>query len=834
MLSPADAALLLRAMRGNSAVLFLGAGFSSEARNSLDLNLPVGSQLAAGLWMWLGYEAKHGGYNGTTLDRLFDVARKTRGDAELTRFLEDRLRVATYPAWYRNVAYPYWHRIYTTNVDDLIERVYRETGTARLDVVNGVRERSRDRDAYLEHVQYIKLNGSLGPLDSLTFGTRQFGKRASDLGVWYDQFVRDYSTHTTVLVGTKVNEPLFWQALELRQGRNGAAQELRLRSFLVSKDIDPVVLDSLAEFNVVPVDSDAGAFFEYLSNQLGDYPSRESMLMSVDPRRAQYLSTGAKTDADSSAAKAFFDAFSRVTVADAPLSHHSLYHHGATPDWQDLALGLDAQRDITAEAQALFESALDGPAMRRFVVTGHRGAGKSTLLMRTALNLSAAGHLVFFGVGEDVPEPELVARATGLFGRRVALVVDDAEWVAGRAAEYVRALEATKYPPVLILGIRANSLHGLGAIPKGDELWIGDLTDDDIEALIAVLKRANSLGTMAGATLDSIRRAFKDRAKKQILVAMREVTTGRQFDEIIKTEFHDIVDPELRLAYLVACLATAAGTSLTRGQLLSCSELAHAVLLSAVNRELRQVVVYADQYGDRVIARHPFVATMVIEKAAGRVMLSDAYKRILAVLANDMDPRAKSGEPKRSFRLYKRLVSHRELFERFEKSIDEARSIFDALTPRLSEDAHFWLQYGSLELEYGELDLAARYIATAESLAPHHWIVRNTKGHLLFRMAIGAQTKHEASALRRDAEAILEAMIVEQGDDSDYPWHILISHTADWIEIWEQDATQKRAELEVLNTRATEACEARPFSDDLKAVKGKVERAYLSVATKKS
>src|SRR5262245_46408185 len=165
------------------------------------------------------------------------------------------------------MTYPYWFHIYTTNVDNLIEKVYLDARTARLDVVNAVIHKYRDRDQTLSKIQYIKLNGTIdGGLNQITFGSRQYGGRAGVYDPWYDHFVRDYAIHATILVGTQVNEPLFFQSLVSRQARSGAAVELRLRSFLVSPSISPVVVDSLGEFNVVPVKATAEDFFRYLSS----------------------------------------------------------------------------------------------------------------------------------------------------------------------------------------------------------------------------------------------------------------------------------------------------------------------------------------------------------------------------------------------------------------------------------------------------------------------------------------------------------------------------------------------------------------------------------------
>lgn len=683
----------------------------------------------------------------------------------------------------------------------------------------------------MERLQYVKLNGSISDgLDFVTFGARQYARRASEHDVWYDQFVRDYSQHVTILVGTKVNEPLFWQAIEARQGRHGAAQELRLGSFLVADKIAPVVLNSLADFNVSPIEASAEEFFTYMDKLVGDVPERDEMLEHVNPQRAQYRKLASGSSGAEDAAKAFFAAFTRVEVQDAPKSHRSLYHHGATPDWLDLAVGLDAQREVTAQAQEKIEAAIeDGLDALMIVVTGHRGAGKSTLMMRTALNLSAAGHLIFFAVGEDLPEAHVIASAVDLMNRRVALFVDDAEWVGGRAERLADALGKTRIPPVLVLGVRANSLFDVEDLQRED-IWLGPLTDKDIDAVVEVLERANALGVMTGLPLPRIRDAFKFRAKKQLLVAMKEVTTGLEFDDIIKREFNDIEDPELRLTYLIACLATAAGTSLTRGQLLASSELPPALLLSGLNRELRDVVVHASEYGDRVIARHSVIAQTIVEKVAPKSALSTAYKRILSVLANDMDPHARRGEVQRAFRLYKVLIRHADIYRRFEKNLEEARSIFDTLMATLTNEAHYWLQFGSLELEYGELDFATRYINTAESLAPNDFLIRNAKGHLLLELGRAAKSFTEAEALRHQAEDILDELIADEGDRSDYPWHILIAHTVDWIETWIHDIPQRRKELQVLRQRADEACEARPRSQILMQLRERVERAYLATA----
>ncbi len=833
MLDPATAKYLQRAILNNACVLYLGAGFSSDAENSLGQTLPLSSEFSRGLWTWLGYERSFGPYDDTPLERLFDNALKERGDSAVMNFLRDRFLVKKYPSWYAPIVRPYWFRVYTTNVDDLVECISRDAGQTRLDVVNAVRDRFRDRDRCLDSLQYVKLNGSATYQSAahLTFGVRQIMARASDYDVWWDQFVRDYSQRTTILIGTRVNEPLFWRAVEARGGRHGAAREQRLRSFLVAKPISPVLVRSLSDFNVDPIEATAEEFLSYLSSLVGDVESRDKVLLQVAPELAQYSLFGAGRPVEQDLLKRFFQLFTRVTVLDRPASHRSLFHHGAAPVWDDLALGLDARREITLQIErAAEESVSSKAAAHKIAVFGHRGAGKSTLLMRVALDLAAKGELVLFASGESVADILDVLPAVDLLQRRCVVVIDDAEWLTSRFAELDSVLGVLTTRPTVIAGLRGNVSFVLQGLSGWQDNWIKELTPADIEAVIDVLEAANLL---AGRSRGQLQREFNLRARKQLLVAMKEVTSGRPFEDIIRQELNDIVDPELRLLYLVACLVTAEDGSLTRGQLLASSAAPPAVVLSALEKELSQMIVRSAA-PDRWTARHPAIAETVVEQCVKHDVLADAYIRIVRTFANDMDSHAKTGEPKRCFRLYRKLVNHRALFERFGRDIGLARNVLESVQEKVPEDPHYWLQYGSLELEYGELDHAAKYLETASNLAPYDFFIRTSLADLCYSEAIAAKTTSEASQKKAEAEAALQELIDERGYESNYPWHILLTKGVHWLEVWEPDLGRRKDELYRLRERAAEACEARPHADELRAAREIVEKAYLQTAVKTS
>jgi hypothetical protein len=835
VLSPQDLQFLLRAMRANKCVLFLGAGFSRDALNKQGKPIPAGWDLGEALWQWLEYDKEHGAYDSqaSPLASLFDIAKRKKGDNALTSFLRERLLVSGYPKWYRSVAYPYWHRIYTTNVDDLVERIYQDAGAAQLDIINGNGAAYKERDSSLARLQYVKLNGSLddASAETVTFGTRQYAARASGYDAWYDHFVRDYSEHATLLVGTQVNEPLFYRALESRGRRAGAAQELRLRSFLVSPKIAPTLIDSLPEFNVTPVLSAAEPFFTYLAEQFGTVPERETVLAGLNPLFAKLAGRFPKSRKDDAALNQFLETFEQVEVPTKPGSYRSSFLLGSAPQWADLALGLDAIREVTVEAQTIVDTALNDPSTPRlYVIAGHRGAGKSTLLMRTAVNLAASGYQIFHAFGEDVADPSAIARSVENMAALVALFIDDAEWLGVRLETLLVELSKLKKPPVTVIALRANAMYWVDDldIPHKD-IWIPDLTNKDIEAVIDVLERESMLFVMTGKPRSEIRKRFQQRADKQLLVAMKEVTTGDDFNKILLREYAEIEDPELRLLYLCACLASAESASLSRDQLLATSDLPPARLFSGLARDLRLVLVPIPGSVNRLAARHQLVAEVVVERAP-KHELAIAYSRVLSVLAHDMDPEGKSVAGRRWFRLYKRLINHSTIYKRFSNNITEARAVYEGVGKELSTSSHYWLQFGSLELQFGETEFAGPYLATAESLDPGDWWIQNAKGHLLLLQGKLAKSEEEAARLRADGQSLLLTLIERYGDVSAYPYHTLVSHDLDWIEVWILNPEKRREAIESLRELIAEGCEAHPHHSWLRDLKDRVDRAYLDTA----
>ncbi len=833
MINKSEETRLVRSLSRAKCVLFIGAGFSTSALDANGRGLPAGSGLASELWDWSGLATKYGKYAGQELPRVFGIALSQRGERNLTAFLRERLSARTVPAWYDFLASVYWYRIYTTNVDNVVETVFGRHTQPLLEVVDGFHERPRDRDQFLERIQYVKLNGDLrNGAEKITFSTRAYARRAVEIDPWWDQFVRDYAQHLTVFIGTSLNEPLLNQAIEARGPRGGAAVEGRPGSFLVSKPLDPTVSLSLPEFNIEGIEATAEAFAHYLGAIVGPLPDRVEVLRELSPSHAIFADSLTRDRRHSDSVGRFLAVFDEVILPDAPRNYSSLFHQGQEADWLDIAASQDASRQVGQRLLSRVEELVSSKKGERKVVvlSGNRGTGKTTVLMRLGARLAAEGVPTYFSRGERIEWIEEAMLFIATAASKMVLIIDNADSIGRRGIQLLDAVGRLKNPPVIILGVRSSALYFLDDVEHED--WsIGDLTDADIESLIDTLTAHKSLGILTDAGRERIRSEFTQRAHKVLLVALKEATLSLGFREILLREFRDIEIEEYKVLYLCAALAGAEDSSLTRGQLMDCSNLTPAEAHSALVRELRGVIVRTSELAERWSARHPLIAIEVVGSIAPRPILATSYRRILSTLASDMDARAKTGEPARAFRLYKRLVNHAVIYERFGRKIDDARSIFEALESRLSGDPHFWLQYGSLELQHGELEWAERHLGTALGLSPNDFLVRTAWAHLKYAQAVAAIDQESAVSLRGEACQMLDELIRERGEDSSYPWHIKLTQSLQWLNIWGENPERLKEELLELRILAEEAVTARPRSNELREAAREVTKEYLRLAT---
>lgn len=832
-----DEQYLIRAINRNQVNLFLGAGFSTLAKNRLGNHLPTGTQFAELLWNFLGYAPPYD--QTSSLAELYEaVLASGKPLGTIAEFMNSHLLATDLPREYQEITRVYWSRIYTTNIDNLVEEIYRQISTPRLEIKAFPKDELPDRDVTLDRIQVVHLHGRLpcSPTD-VTFAISQFARRATPHDHLYDHFVRDYATKTTIFIGTALNEPLLWQYIEIRKAKRAELSEERPKSFLVTASLNAPKRQLLQAMNVVPLIGTTSDFLVWLGSKRAELASKDDVLRVTIPGLVELISGAtAGNEGDLRAVKEFGKHFHSVPTDAGTATHErSLFLLGASPRWEDLLDERDAPREISAHVQTEIENSLvnESEGIALYSLLGSAGSGKSTTLRRIAIQLARSGHTCFLTNSEELARFEDVARALSHIGKKCVLFFDNAETILPALPRLLQALLTVRLPPICVIASRTNDFdRTLPKLPKevrNVEVQLPHLTRNEIKGVLAVLERENLLGQLKGMSQDQRISEFESRANKQLLVAMREATSGRGFDEIIEDEYRSLIPAESQTLYLCVALATEAGYRLTIQEFVGCSRSPPAESLVILDRNLRDIVLRTGVSDELLMLRHRRIAEHMVNRAAPRVELREAYLRLLDVISTEI-----GGNPRRSrtFSLYKALIHHHIVFKRFGENIDEARQVYDSVLPKFSRNAQFLLQYGSLEMEAGNLDVAQNYLDQADSLDPGNSFIANARGQLLLKQGIKARNKATAVALRDEGSRILLSNMDNPELDDAYCYHIYCQLRLTWVRAWGETTQEKTRELESLRAIANEAFRKFPRDKRISEVKLEIERDYFSMAVR--
>ena len=470
-------------------------------------------------------------------------------------------------------------------------------------------------------------------------------------------------------------------------------------------------------------------------------------------------------------------------------------------------------------------------------ITGSAGCGKSTILRRLGIHLSRSGKLVFLTNSETMPHKNVVSDALRELPARCVLLFDNAEIALNAIAPIVEHCRQHDIHPVIVVAARSNEMYRRGVhlhnVIDIEEFSVPHLTRPEVLGVISVLETHGLLGRLQGMTDRQRFEEFeaRNRAGKQILVAMREATKGKGFDTIIKDEFESLNDHGVKLIYLFVALATDVGYKLKQTQVLKASLKASSLsppdTLHALRRSLRDIVIPDGPRKDQLSLRHRIIANHVLQVAASRTIVAEAYKGLLPVLIGEMKG---ASYRSRVAGLFRALLNHEYIIDRFGSDVQEARDIFDSVESRLRTESHFWLQYGLLELECGYLVLAENYLAQAESLNPNSDYIKNSLGHLYLKKAVRATSATEAWEYMRYGSEILERQMDD--GDSPYSFHIYCSQRLAWMRKWLIDDDHRLVELELLQEFAERGLRRYPRNRMLRTVNDDLQREYLGLAVR--
>jgi tetratricopeptide (TPR) repeat protein len=465
---------------------------------------------------------------------------------------------------------------------------------------------------------------------------------------------------------------------------------------------------------------------------------------------------------------------------------------GREPTWYDIVQG-------TAVARAFenrLKTEIDDSRIRTALLTGTAGSGKSTTLMRLALKYHAEGKEVLALNSQNSIVFRLTSKAVA-DGETDVLIIDDVDNFGHNAMNFINQLLHDNSKLLIVGALRSNRFERLEIGNNLDRqssvvFGIPPLEDSDIELLLNALNDANRLGYLKGLSHSQQIDVFRNKAGRQLLVAMIEATSNKRFDEKVASECHDLMqERDLALIYGIVAVATHLRNYLTRDEILLAAGDSSNRALNRIESLLNQQLFIAFD-GNHIQLRHRVIADKVVDYFKAEGLLSDPLEGLFWMLSTKVHPEL--SKYVREAKFLRRLMSH-DLLINLTSDVETPRRAYSSVESLLNWNYHYWLQRGSYEVEVGNIDLAENFLNQALSMAPDDYKVQTEWAYMSLKRASTNPSAIDAPARADEAFKHLEEAIEYRGEADAYPYHILGSQGLVWARYAVMSREDKRALL---------------------------------------
>ena len=695
--------------------LLLGAGASIGARGGNKNLLPSGPQLRDHLIR--DFSIPTGGED-VILSRAYAAARRQEPDRLKSYILE--WFTGCSPTWQHSLTQMQWHRIWTLNIDDVVENAY-EAKSIKIDHFDWT---SRHRDRSYSTNQIVHLHGYAGDLaggntnlDHLVFSVNDYAATLVDGRTWHAVFIDEFAELPFIILGASLVEEFDLQQA-LQQGT--MANQLRgLPSVIVLKSVTELQRDELTALGLLVVEADAEDFIAEMCSRVQAQTMKLASEFGGDfsPEVSRFL-------------QQFIDL--RAFQPRHNLQRHDFYS-GYEPQWSNIANEDDAAMEIT---EALFSSLSKADEASEtsqsiHVLTGSSGTGKSTGLLRIARNFVGKDRLPFlFRADEDLD----VDATTHWLERypNTVLFVDNCADFAQSLQELATQCASRNLKLLAVGAERTVRRRILRDRISGSFLHIGPeyeyrlLSESDVASLISKLESRRRLGRITRRSKQERHDYFWRLASRRLFDGMANLEGGEGFRNRIRTGFLLIQDKHLKDIYSAASIAYQLGYPLPIG----IASKAGSIPVRRLRTLLEDTdIMVVTQQGVR--PPHRITASIVVDSVLSQDEKYDAMHRLMFALSPHVDINAIRNLT-RHHRLLRQLLDEEAVMRLVGRR--KGRDLYDAVQKLFDWNGRYWDQRALFESRLGNNAQARSYAERSIQVQAHPFAF-NTLGTILGRIA---------------------------------------------------------------------------------------------------
>ncbi len=625
------------------------------------------------------------------------------------------------PNWQRLLAEFNFKRIWTLNIDNVIETAYRDVGRPLESLTWN--ERYSERNVSTNQ-QIIHLHGIAERLSEeeenegvLVFSLSEYAREVANPRAWHKVFHDELASKPFVVIGAQLTEEIdLIQALE--RGSTARAST-GYPSILVVPRISEIRRTQIEAYGFVVIESDGESFVREL---LDIYWETISDLTGL---------SGPTTPGLMKFQQQFIDLRTFTPKNINADDFYSGYH----PTWNTILADDDAILDKTEQLSTkIVRLATSEETYQKIVfLTGNPGSGKSTGLLRIADKLKGAGIRPYLFRADEYIDVEATIEWLRAVPRTVLLFDDFADHSitlqrlsAQCNSESVRMLLVAADRPARRTMV--SNLIEERYLRMSEAQWYGRLSDDDINRVIAKLHERGRLGKITRWNEQQQYRYFSQAAERSLFDAMANLEGGQGFRERVEGVYKTLQTDELRNLYTASCICYDQSIPLPTAIGADFAGVAPKDMADLIEHQCRGVLVLT-RTGIR--PPHRMTASLVL-RALQRDVKADTSLALAKALAPHIDERAmRSGT--REYRIVRHLMHHETVMSN--SGEQSGRAWYENLRQYYDWNGRYWDQRALFESAYGQHETARSFAERSIQVHPHSFGY-NTLGTVLLRMAI--------------------------------------------------------------------------------------------------
>lgn len=719
---------------GNIPILFLGAGFSIGAHsknNIMDgkgLEQYIFDELLEGKVPESDYEEIKS-YN--LRDLCDEVYSLYKSKEELKSLLIACFK-DTFPQkngfHYKLIDYP-WKKIYTVNIDDLVENIYASKGKNLC-----VQNRHSLKTENNEDTVLYKLHGCVNcPEEGFIFSNDEYlNITTKDMDARVCSFTEDMLNNDIIFVGARLDEPDIEHFLKIYSD-NGMKKR---NNKLIFIDLNPnrKLQQRVERLGGILIKASAKEFVEYVSD-LNFNPSEiRRNIISLNYNGIYRLSDVKKT-------------------FDSP--YESRIYEGDFCKWQDIYDDWFFKTEVYKLAKIKLEQLIiKNKSICCFCIYGAMFTGKSSILKALARDLEKDNFEVLEYNGKMLSISTLIKYITSSVNTKFVLVVDSGAYYYA-AFEKIFSYNIGDKHLVILSAAREyyhfKKRYYLEGNDYCDFYVDGDLKREDGKVISETLDKKSHLLYLA--SFDEVKRQKNIISKRNIINLILELTYGNISSRIAgeyKNKFSKLSIYEKKL--------------LTELAIFNIADIAYYPR-----------ILFAESYGGYVkiegdnksnlfsdFVRSNNVGIALRNNVINTYIISNMRKDIEVILIGVLKRISKRVSEKKNdiwYIIFQCLLKDDILQEKLELSVKQRKRIYLSLKQEYKDVSYYWLQLGILSQKYGDYTAAYNYLEMSASIRPNSFKIQHAIARNFLRQANNTNNIGEASALFKNGEARMKALI---------------------------------------------------------------------------